>query len=145
MIEHIKKTKIGKDTYQLELLPAKAGFSLSLKLSKVLIPLLGTGFDAMEDEDGGFTRMSLILVEQMDQVDISELVDTLLEGLIVNGDVVDFDVHFRGNYGALTEVIGFSLKENFGSFFEVKGLTARLSEVMKKVLPQGEQAEESKD
>lgn len=146
MLDYIKKKKIGKHTYQIELLPAKAGFSMAMKLSKVLIPLLGSGFDAFEeDSEGGFTRMSLIVVEQMEQVDMAAIVDDLLEGMAVNGQTVNFDDHFRANYGELVEVITFAMKENFSSFFEAKGLTARFSEIKNKMLPAAPQPEESND
>ena len=38
---------------------------------------------------------------------------------------VNFEDYFMANYAELCEVIAFALKENFGSFLELKGFVDR--------------------
>lgn len=142
MLDYIKKKKIGKNEYHIELLPARKGIATAMKLNKIIAPVMGAGFDAFEDSEGsGFTRLGMILVEQMDQANIVELIDELLIGASVNAQEIDFDVHFRSNYGELIELLTFIIQENFQSFFSAKGLMDRFSQFKKKMFPTLEQEE----
>jgi hypothetical protein len=142
MLDHMKKKKIGKNEYHIELLPAKKGVATAMKLNKILAPVLGAGFDAFEDSSGsGFTRLGMILVEQMDQANMVELIEELLEGSASNGQEIDIDVHFRANYGELVELLTFIIQENFQSFFAAKGLMDRFSQIKEKMFPIPEQVE----
>lgn len=133
MFNNIRQKTIGKNKYQIQLLPARKGLATAMRLSKVILPALGSSFDALDSTDGtGFTRVALLLVEQADQIDVVDLVDVLLENAAVNGKELNFDEQFLGNYGEMVEVLEFAIRENFESFFEAKGLKDRFSTVKDK-------------
>lgn len=146
MLDSIRKTKIGKNEYQIHLLPARKGMEHAMKLAQVIIPALGGSFDAQDEfKDYGFTQLSLVVVEQMNQIDIMDLVDEMFQGASINGQELDIDKHFRANYGDLIELITFAMKENFGSFFKVRGLTAHLSRLKEQMFPKESTPEESSE
>lgn len=146
MFDHIKQKTINENKYQIELLPARKGLKLAMKLSQVILPTLGSSIDALDNTDGtGFTRVALLLVEQMDQFDVVELMDELLDNAVVNGKELDIDSHFIANYGELVEVLEFAVRENFESFFEAKGLKDRFSQMKAKIWQTAPVSEEPTD
>lgn len=146
LVDGIRTTTIGKKKYQIHLLPARKGMDHAMKLSQVVIPALGGSFDAQNEfKDYGFTQLSLVVVEQMNQINIMDLVDEMFEGASVDGEELDIDKHFRAEYGDLIELITFAMKENFGSFFKVRGLTAHLSQLKDQMFPQETTPEESSE
>lgn len=142
------KTINGKE-YTVTLLPATIGLKMSLEISKLLAPSLGASVDGLRHDDilhgapQTFSDLALKLVNQMDKVNIVGMIGTLLGSVEVNGKRIDFDNHFRANYGELIQVLEFALRENFESFFTGSGLQTRFQEVMENLTPQPQELEES--
>lgn len=137
MFDSIKQKKIHGKEYQINLLPAKQGFTIAMKLSKTIIPAIGGSVDALDQMAvGGFSRVALLLTEQIDDQEIMSIIEALTDQMAVDGEPVNFDRHFMANYGALIEVLEFALMENFESFFEAKGLKARFSTLKAKMVEQ---------
>jgi len=146
----IRQKNIGSDVYTLELLPTIIGLKVTAKLTTLFAPVLGSMADSSEskpfimpEEDATWSQAALLLVGQMDKVDVVDLIVVLLSSIKKNGQAVDIDQDFKGEYGDLLELVVFSLKENFGSFFtkmlKDKGLEIPiLSKMM------GEKVEEEK-
>lgn len=130
----------GKE-YTIHLLPATAGLKMSLEISKLMAPSVGAGLDGLRHDEilhgspTTFTDLAMKLVTQMDQVNVVELVGALLGKVEVGGSRINFDTHFRANYGELIQVIEFALRENFESFFTGNGFLTRFQEMMAQLNP----------
>ena len=119
-----KTINIDGDMYAIKLLPATQGLGLALNLIKIFLPSLGAWADGekregliLPEDDSMFSEIAMLLVSQMDKIDLAGVVKSLLNGLMVNNQSIDFDTHFSGNYEALVELVEVAMKENFGSFF----------------------------
>lgn len=116
------------------------GLKVAKKLNKIILPLIGGGIDGLKHDDyihgapKSFSTLALLLCEQLDQAQIEDLIVVLLEDFNVDGKDVDIDDYFSANYGELVEVLEFSLKENFKSFFTGKGIQAQLVDKLKEML-----------
>lgn len=136
-----RKITINNTEYQISLLKGREGFTTALTLGKLMAPVVGGVFDGVKHDDlihgapRTFTDIAMVLINQIDKVDVESLIfEKLLRGLAANGQAVDFDKFFMGNYSELVELIIFSLKENFGDFFGENGFKARFQETVSKVL-----------
>jgi len=58
------------------------------------------------------------LTDRLAEEDVGKLCSTLLEDLRRDGSPVQFDTYFAANYGELSQLVAWSMKENFGSFFD---------------------------
>lgn len=126
-----RQTVIGGKQYAISVLPARKGFTVARKITNILLPVLGEGMDSMSDKallsGQGLGSAAKILVNQMEDADVDSIIfDQLLVGASCNGQAIDPDTHFMANYGEMIELIEFSLRENFESFFTAKGLMTRL-------------------
>ena len=94
-----------------------------------------------------FTDLAIALVRQLDELELEETCRVLLAGLTCNGQPVDYETHFAGNYSAYIQVIEYALKENFGSFFtdylKAKGL--EIPTLMAMLKPLADNQTESKE
>lgn len=125
--------ELDGNAYSLQLLPASKGFSIGMELIKIAAPIVGVFADKSQTEDAMFPEdndmffeASSILVSGMDKINVGNIVQELLSDLRCNGEVVNFDIHFRANYGTLIAILEVALKENFSDFFssylKAKGL-----------------------
>lgn len=144
---------VGGNVYTIQLLPATKGLVIGTDLIKLAAPVLGLFADnsddefALPEEQDLFFQASTVLVNNMDKLDIVEMVQDLLTGMTFNSKTVEFDSHFRGDYGTLLMVLETALKENFGSFLssylKVKGIEIpSLRDLIKKDQSQKEQDSE---
>lgn len=118
-----RKKVINGREYQITLLPALKAVGMGKKLLKVILPAIGGTIDGLRD-DGlygtpkTFTEVATALCTQLDDIDLDELITSLLREALCEGTSVrDIDSHFQGEIGELIGVIEFALKENFSSFF----------------------------
>jgi hypothetical protein len=131
---------IGKDVYKVKILSASEGIATWEYLMKKLLPSVGTGLDSFRHDevlDGSPTTFAEAFMHLSNRLDGNSLVSisgTLLAGLEVNGKEVDFDEHFKANYGSWAKVIKFALMENFESFF-VDGWTTTLTDLVSLAVP----------
>ena len=58
----------------------------------------------------------------------------MLDELQIDGNEVDIEEYFAANYGELIEILEFSLKENFSSFFMGKGIKARFLQAIESLM-----------
>jgi hypothetical protein len=117
-------TDIKGKQYSIKLLPAMQGVALANRIIRAVMPAIGAWFDGDKKEDfilpednNMFTEIALLLSSKLEDVGLEEIIKALCAGLKCNGEVVDFDSHFRANYSSLLLVIETAMKENFGSFF----------------------------
>lgn len=125
---------------QIKVLKTTAGIAVAKKLLNLVAPALGGAADGMRHDDfvhgapKSFTHLALTLCDQIDKVQIENILLVLLEDLTVDGKDVDFDEYFAANYGELVEILEFSLRENFSTFFTGKGMKARLVNTVKNLI-----------
>jgi hypothetical protein len=121
-------------------LPMSKGINVAKELICLIAPTIGSAVDGVRHDDlihgapKSFSDLALVLVTQLDKVDILELIQLLLAGLLIDGDEVDIEEYFSGNYGELLEIMEFALRENFQTFFIGKGIKARLITAVKTLL-----------
>lgn len=120
----IKQKTIQGKVYSIKLLPASQGLTVGQNIIKGFAPALGVLFDSKLEEDSlfpeeqtVFTDLAIAVVRQMDSLELTSVIQLLMQGLSCDGQAVDFDTHFAGNYAALLSVVEYSLRENFGDFF----------------------------
>lgn len=144
-------TTINDVEYTIQLLPASKGMALGIEISKLIAPSIGAGVDGLSRDEvlhgapETFTQLASLFVQQLYKVDLSKIVGVLLDGLEANGERVNFDTHFRGNYGTLAQLIKFALKENFESFFTESGLVTHFNSMMKSMVANRAQPQESEE
>lgn len=126
--------------FKVKKLRMSVGIKIAKKLNKVILPLLGGTIDGLKHDDyihgapKSFSNLALLLCEQIDEAQVEDLIVVLLDGLTINNDEVDIDDYFAANYGELVEILEFSLRENFKSFFTGKGIQAQLVDKLKALL-----------
>jgi ribosomal protein S18 acetylase RimI-like enzyme len=126
------KTENGDNDVSIKLLPMSTGIKVAKELIGLIAPAIGSAVDGVRHDDlihgapRSFSDLALVLVGQLDKVDVENLIELLLAGMLVNGNEVDLDDHFSANYHELLEIMEFALKENFQTFFIGKGMKARL-------------------
>ena len=153
----ITNKNINGKNYQITLLPAREGLTLGIKLTKLVGVSLGTAFDSggFSDSDDNYKMdnmgrdIAIALVDGLDRVDVVDVVVQIVRNLTVDGRAVDFDEHFRGNYGELIAVVQWALQENFGDFLtgflKAKGIDTSeiLTKFQEMTTPQNKQVESS--
>lgn len=120
--------------YTIEVLPATAGLAVQQDLIKTFGPAFGVLLDKESidpeyryiDEQQTFMEIAHALVSRLDDFNFAEVCVALLYKIKCDGEDINFDEHFAGNYDELIDLVAFSLKENFGGLFmkylKVKGL-----------------------
>lgn len=121
-LDRVKTTVINEKTFQITMLPALEGMKIARKLAQVALPTMGAFYQGTVTESLNFEMLAVTIVEEMNAIELEEIIVRLLKDMAVNGQAVGFDEYFMANYGELTAVVTFAIKENFGSFFEAKGL-----------------------
>lgn len=138
-VNKFKRTKelSNGDVASIKLIPATKALGLAKKLLAIIAPAVGGTLDGLRHDEylhgapKSFTDMALTLVQQLDNAQIENIIMALTYGLEIKvkgsteSKEVEFDDYFTGNYGALIEIVEFSLRENFSTFFTGKGIKAR--------------------
>lgn len=130
----VRSTTINGHTYTLQLMPAFPAMEMAKDVLNLLGPVLSAIFDKIRtsdtllpEDDMTFTEISMVLVRQLKELQLSSLMVQLLDGLIVDGKKVDPNIYFRGKLKDMLSVLEFSIKENgildfFIDFLREKGL-----------------------
>jgi hypothetical protein len=131
-----RSKEINGKRYQITLLPALKAVGMAKTLSKVILPAIGGAIDGVRD-DGlngpprNFTDLALTLCTQLEDLDLDNLINTLMQGVMCEGkEVRDINTHFQGELGELVAVLEFALRENFSSFFTGNDLIAPLKKML---------------
>lgn len=125
---------------RIKILPAMSeGIPIARRLFSIIAPAVGGTFDGIKEEDSygtprTFTELALTLCQQLDKSEVVQIIVTLLNNLEVDGKVVDLDEYFAANYGEMIEILEFSLKENFSTFFTGNGMSQRFQKVIAMIL-----------
>lgn len=144
------KTSTGKNV-RIILLPAiSKGIPIARRLLSVVAPAVGGTLDGLRHDDlihgvpKTFSELSLVVCQQLENVEIGNVVYTILEGMEVEGKAVDLDKYFTANYGEMVEILEFALKENFQSFFTGNGMKQRFQKVVGMIMS-GQTEQESSE
>ena len=135
--------------FSVRVLPMTEGIAVAKKLLNVIAPTTGAALDGLQHDDiihgapRSLSNLALILCGQIDKVQIENLIQVMLQDLYVEGEEVNIEEYFSANYGELIEILEFSLKVNFESFFMGKGIKARIMKgittLMEQMSPESEQ------
>lgn len=127
----------NKKQIKIRLLPAiTQGIPVARRLINLIAPVVGGTLDGLKHDEiihgapKTFSELSLVVCQQLEKVDASNLVFTLLDGMEVEGEAIDLDEYFSANYGEMMEVLEFALRENFESFFTGNGMKQRFLKVV---------------
>lgn len=72
-----------------------------------------------------------MLFTQMEEQDVWELFTMITEDVHVSStERLNLDVHFGNDLGAILNVVGATLKQNYGSLFSGKGLSSLMESMM---------------
>lgn len=129
----VRQTTINGRSYSIQLLPGTVGLNTAQKIIKALGPALGVILDSpnqdevvFAEDNTFFTDVAIAIVSSLDNLDLEHTVKNLLMNSYCDGQKIDFDKHFMGNYGNMIALVEFTMKENFGDFFtsylKAKGL-----------------------
>ena len=132
------ETKLSNNKkISIRLLPAiTQGIPVARRLLNVIAPVVGGTLDGLKHDEiihgapKTFSELSLVICQQLEKADASNLVFTLLDGMEVEGQAIDLDEYFSANYGEMMEVLEFALRENFESFFTGNGMKQRFLKVV---------------
>lgn len=135
-----EKTLESGKKVQIKMLRTTAGIAVAKKLLNLVAPAIGGAADGMRHDDmihgapKSFTHLALTMCEQIDKVQIENIITVLLEDMTIDGKEIDYEEYFSANYGELIEILEFSLRENFETFFTGKGLKARFLKTIQGVV-----------
>lgn len=131
---------INEKIYKVKLLSFEDGIDLWENIMQKLLPSVGSGLDRLSHNeilDGSpttFTEAMIHLSKNLDGETFKHYSFALFDGATVNGEALNLNEEFSGNYGAWKTLFAFALKENFGSFF-TDGWADGLQDVMAMVSP----------
>jgi len=138
----------GDVEYRVTTFPAFKGLSYLQKLLKIVGPAIGEIFSKASAEGGAVSDLVLEeealsfaireLTTNLDKENVAQLVqDMIKDAVLKNGQPVNFNQEFSGNYGNLMKLVGVIVKENYSSFFGEGGF-----EGLANLLPQPPSSEE---
>lgn len=121
----VREKLINNKKFSLTLLPADEGLAVAFKLFAMLGPSVASIADSsrteeykLPEEDDLYTQAVLHLVSRMSDVpDVIKVIKTVTRELKVNGNLIEFNDYFKGNYGELISALKFCLEENFKDAF----------------------------
>lgn len=130
-------TTIGGHEWSTNTLPATAGLKVITRISRIIggglagIPSgMSLDSDALTGADvSELGPMIAALTERLADDDTVDTVRLLLSDLHKDRHRVDFDGEFSGNYGVLIDLIGWAVRENFGSFLRDSPRLAALAQL----------------
>lgn len=107
-------------------IPATKGLGYMRRLTKLLGPSITALFSAADEESSvemdGLQKAVNLLVENMDKEDVTQLIIELIRTVHKNGQSINFDMEFTGNYQKLFLILAEVLKVNFGSLFQLSAI-----------------------
>lgn len=129
----VKQKEIGGKTYSVKLLNTSTGLVVGQRVLEAAGPAIGVLLDRKSNdgfivpgEDSLYTEVFIAISRQLHALGLVDLIKQLFVGLTCNGQPVDFETHFAGNYGELFAVTEYALMENFSGLFigylKAKGL-----------------------
>lgn len=128
-------TNIGGAKWEMNTLPATTGLSCLTQIAAIVGAPAGAaasaakGKEKLMDLDVSIMGDAVAkMTERLAEPGTIDLVKTLLTDVRRNDKKIDFDDYFASNYSDLPSLIGWSLKENFGSFLAGNALLAALAE-----------------
>lgn len=124
-LNRVRQTVINEKNFQIYLLPAGEGIKRATQLAKAFAPSAASIMDSLKSGEVDYSAIAYSLAEGLDNIDVLDVASRLLKDLSVNGQAVNLDEYFMGNYGELVEALAFALKENFESFFAAKGFVEK--------------------
>lgn len=132
--------KLKDKVYKIEPLNGEDGLDLWEYILQRILPSVGTGLDAMQQEDDflestTFTEAMMHLSNKLEGSTFSMISNSLFAEGTVDGEPLDIKEHFKAEYGVWRKVFAHALKVNFSSFFE-EGWSAGLKDLMAMVSPQ---------
>lgn len=130
------ETKLGSALWEMNTLPATTGLQCMTQLAAIVGAPAGAAAGGIKTKDAGgvmdlkaeavgeaIAKMTARIAEPA----TVQLIETLLPDLRRNDEKIVFDDYFAANYGELTSLLIWSVKENFGSFLAGNPLLAKLA------------------
>ena len=102
----------GKE-YQICALGAIKGYTISQKISKVIVKPLSS----MNPDEMNLMSIFSVVVENLEEIDTLGILQELVRTVTIDGRDIDFNLHFSANYGVLIDLIFEICKFNFESLF----------------------------
>lgn len=139
-IEAKNTITLNDKIYKIKLLEWEDGIDLWENILKKLLPSVGAGLDRMQHDpimDGSPTTFSdalIYLSRNLDGNTLKSYSQVLFSGATVDGEPLNVNKEFTGNYGSWKKLFVFALTENFSSFFE-EGWLDGMSDLMAVVTP----------
>jgi len=122
---------IGDVEYKITTFPAFKGLTYLQKLLKIVGPAIGEIFSNASEGENGFEldieqeALSTAIKEltaNLDKGNVAQLVQDMIKASVLkNGQPLQFDQEFSGNYGVMIKILGTIIKDNYASFFEDGG------------------------
>ena len=112
-MKRVKKLLVNGDKLTLPLLTAEEGLNLAMIICKY--PFSGyvnNDTKQFDIPDGAVMQ----LVMSMSDEDSDVFQSTLLDGLTINGEEIDPDTYYSGNYRELSDILQFSFEQNFKTY-----------------------------
>jgi len=117
-------TQIGGAKWEMNSLPATTGLACLTQLASIVGAPAGAAAGGLKQGSGGLMGLDAGLMgeavskmtQRLAEPQTVELIKTLLTDLRRNDKRIEFEDYFAANYGELAQLIGWSIKENFGSF-----------------------------
>lgn len=138
-------TSLNGKNYTAKKLNAWAGVRHGLYIMKIILPCLGAGIDGVtsaSEQPKTFSDVTFRLVQSLeDDTKLCKLIQDLYEGFCVEGEVINFDTYFMGNYGELITSLEWLLKENFQSLFMEGGIQEKAMGALTGLLSAGQLTE----
>ena len=141
MLRTFEHTYAGT-TYQITLFPASKGMRILKTLIGLFGPSLASVFGSVAAvtsgtgnaviEDTAISAAVQLFVDNLDKVEVESVIKDMVNGVLVGGQPINFDMQFAGNYGALLSVLTAIVKENYSSFFGEGGFV-NLSAVLSRL------------
>lgn len=110
-----KTVTVNGEDYLITQFGARAGFKLSKKVAKVVLPVMSKFYGGAE---ASYADVMDAIVDKIDELD-DETIALLLSRTTYQKKEINFDEHFAGNYGTLILLIWEIIKFNFDDVFSV--------------------------
>lgn len=117
------------------------GFTL---IMKIVGPVFGEVLDSknvdeeatMFDKQNTFREILTIVTMNLRDPEFKMLINRMLVGATVDGEPLNVDKEFQGNFENMLELIVYCVTENFSGLFTRNGTMQSLTEVLGKVMTQ---------
>lgn len=124
MVLKLETTTIGGVKWSMNTLVATDGLAAVTQLAAIVGAPVGTVAGAAKkgsvlDLDTGVIGDALAKMSaRMAEPETVALAQLLLKDIRKQDKQIDFDIEFAGNYGVMTQLLAWSIKINFTSFFD---------------------------